>query len=158
MMTRAFVFRWFAIGLALLVGGVALPSVAPAAGKSAASTGSAVQTRSAEEWFRKGALVSTYGNNPAAVAYFAKAIALDPGHSGAWFSQGVSYGQMGSYAQAFESIQRAIALEPRNGLYYYGRGRVHLLAGDRKAAIEDFQRAAELGDEDAQAYLKKNPQ
>lgn len=156
MMTRAFDFRWFAIGFVLLMG-LVMPPEAPAAGKSTAVAGGPAQTRSAEGWFRKGALVSTYGNNQAAVGYFAKAIALDPGHSGAWFSQGVSYGQMGRYVQAFESIQRAISLEPVNGLYYYGRGRVHLLAGDRNAAAQDFKRAADLGDEDAQAYLKKNP-
>ncbi|MCU0559243.1 MAG: tetratricopeptide repeat protein [Desulfobacterales bacterium] len=157
MMTRAYDFRWFAIGLALLMG-LVMPPGAPAAGKSAAASGGPAQSRSAEEWFRKGALVSTYGNYPAAVGYFANAIALDPGHSGAWFSQGVAYGQMGRYAQALESIQRAMRLEPANGLFFYGRGRVHLLAGDRNAAVQDFKRAADLGDEDALAYLKRNPQ
>jgi tetratricopeptide (TPR) repeat protein len=150
MMTRALIAKRVAIGLVLLAGVVLLPLTAAA--------GAAPQPRSAEEWFRKGALVSTYGNYNAAVGYFAKATALDPRHSGAWFSQGVAYGQMGGYPQALASINRAITLEPRNGLYYYGRGRVHLLAGDRNAAVHDFQRAAELGDEDAQAYLKKNPQ
>ena len=72
MTTRTSVFRCLTIGLALLVAGVALPPPAPAAGKSAAAAGAA-QNRSAEEWFRKGALVSTYGNNTAAVGYFASA-------------------------------------------------------------------------------------
>jgi tetratricopeptide (TPR) repeat protein len=115
------------------------------------------EPRDAETWFRKGALVATYGNNKAAVGYFTKAIALNPNHGGAWFSRGVSYGQLGLYPQGIESINRAIAMEPQNGLYYYGRARVLLLSGDRDKARDDFQKAADLGDEDAQNYLKKNP-
>ena len=115
------------------------------------------EPRDAETWFRKGALVATYGNNKAAVGYFTKAIALNLNHGGAWFSRGVSYGQLGLYPQAIESIDRAIAMEPQNGLYYYGRARVVLLSGDREKAREDFRKAADLGDEDAQGYLKKNP-
>jgi tetratricopeptide (TPR) repeat protein len=115
------------------------------------------EPRDAETWFRKGALVATYGNNKAAVGYFTKAIALNPNHGGAWFSRGVSYGQLGLYPQGIESINRAIAMEPQNGLYYYGRARVVLLSGDREKAREDFRKAADLGDEDAQRYLKKNP-
>jgi tetratricopeptide (TPR) repeat protein len=105
-------------------------------------------------WFQKGALCATYGNNPAAVTYFGRAIALDPHHSGAHFSQGVSYGQLGQYSKAVAGIDRAIEMKPHNGLYYYGRARVYLLSGEKQKAMADFRKAAELGDEDAQAYLK----
>jgi tetratricopeptide (TPR) repeat protein len=114
---------------------------------------SAPMKKDAEYWFRKGALVSTYGNNKAAVEYFQKAIALNPNFSGAYFSQGVSYGQLGQYQEALNQINRALKLEPQNGMYYYGRGRVYLLAGDETKAMEDFTKAADLGDEDAINYL-----
>ena len=109
--------------------------------------------KDAEYWFRKGALVSTYGNNKAAVQYFQKAIALNPSFSGAYFSQGVSYGQLGQYPEAIDQINRAIKMEPQNGMYYYGRARVYLLSGDKAKAMEDFKKAADLGDEDALDYL-----
>ena len=145
------------LSLALLT----LPALpAMAADNTAAKSQKAAagpEPRDAETWFRKGALVATYGNNKAAVGYFTKAIALNPNHDGAWFSRGVSYGQLGLYPQGIESINRAIAMEPQNGLYYYGRARVYLLSGDREKAREDFRKAADLGDEDAQRYLKKNP-
>jgi tetratricopeptide (TPR) repeat protein len=160
MMPRQFVFARCMIcflSLALLT----LPALpAMAAGTTAAKSQKAAagpEPRDAETWFRKGALVATYGNNKAAVGYFTKAIALNPNHGGAWFSRGVSYGQLGLYSQGIESINRAIAMEPQNGLYYYGRARVLLLSGDRDKARDDFQKAASLGDEDAQNYLKKNP-
>ncbi|MEJ2731479.1 MAG: tetratricopeptide repeat protein [Deltaproteobacteria bacterium] len=110
--------------------------------------------KDADYWFNKGALVSTYGNNKAAVQYFQKAITLDPNFSRAYFSQGVSYGQLGQYAKAIARINVALKMEPQNGLYYYGRGRVYLLWGDKTKAMDDFKKAAELGDEDALNYLK----
>jgi tetratricopeptide (TPR) repeat protein len=145
------------MGLGLLLSAlIVAPAVAsdkPAARLQTA--GVSGEARSAQYWFEKGALVSTYGNNKAAVGYFGKAIHLDPGHSGAYFSRGVSYGQLGMYSQGIASINRALEIEPRNGLYYYGRARVFLLSGDRDKALQDFRRAADLGDEDAQAFLAR---
>jgi tetratricopeptide (TPR) repeat protein len=109
--------------------------------------------KDADYWFNKGALVSTYGNNKAAVQYFQKAVTLDPNFSRAYFSQGVSYGQLGQYPKAIAQINTALKLEPQNGMYYYGRGRVYLMWGDKTKAMDDFKKAAELGDEDALNYL-----
>jgi tetratricopeptide (TPR) repeat protein len=109
--------------------------------------------KDADYWFRKGALVATYGNDKAAIRFFGKAIALNPNHSRAYFEQGVSYGQLGDYQQAISLINRALKLDAQNGIYYYGRGRVYLLSGDDAKAMEDFKHAAELGDEDALNYL-----
>ena len=111
-------------------------------------------TNDAQYWFNKGALVSTYGNNEAAVQYFHKAIVLNPDFSRAYFSQGVSYGQLGQYQKAVAQINMALQKEPQNGLYYYGRGRVYLLWGDKEKAMADFQKAADLGSEDAIDYLE----
>ena len=138
---------------------LALTNVLPAAAadtttaKAQKAAAADSESRDPNYWFQKGALCATYGNNPAAIGYFGKAIALDPGHSGAHFSQGVAYGQMGNYTRAVADINRAIEMEPRNGLYYYGRGRTYLLAGEKDRAMQDFRKAAGLGDEDAQAYL-----
>ena len=110
--------------------------------------------KNADYWFDKGALCATYGNEPAAIKFFQKAIALDPKRSGAYFTQGISYGQLDEFDKAFGLINKAIEMEPQNGLFIYGRGRVHLLAGDKEKAMADFKKAAKLDDEDAQAYLK----
>ena len=134
------------------------PGVALAEKKVTAESRPAKKTakpgkKDADFWFNKGALLSTYGNNKAAVQYFQKAIALDPNFSRAYFSQGVSYGQLSQYPKAIAQINMALKMEPQNGMYYYGRGRVYLLWGDRAKAIDDFKKAAELGDEDALNYL-----
>ena len=120
--------------------------------KTNKSTSKATQ-KDAAYWFRKGALVATYGNNKAAIRFFGKAIALDPNHHGAYFEQGIAHGQIGDYQQAISLINRALKLDPQNGMYYYGRGRGYLLSGDDAKAMEDFKHAAELGDEDALNYM-----
>ena len=139
---------------ALVLAAVWLVAAAPVCAAKAQPRASDAESKDPGYWFQKGALCATYGNNQAAVRYFGKAIALDPGRSAPYFSQGVSYGQLRQYEKALAAIDRAIAMEPRNGLYYYGRARTYLLAGDRDRAMQDFRTAAELGDEDAQAYLK----
>jgi tetratricopeptide (TPR) repeat protein len=128
------------------------PQKGPALSQTTKQASKAIK-KDADYWFRKGALVATYGNDKAAIRYFGKAIALNPNHGGAYFEQGISYGQLDDYQQAISLINRALKLDPQNAIYYYGRGRVYLLSGDNAKAMEDFKHAAELGDEDALNYL-----
>ncbi len=153
----AITILWSCILAATLVFGLpnSLLAEKKAATKSrTAQRPSAPVKKDAQYWFDKGALVSTYGNNKAAVQYFHKAIVLDPNFSRAYFSQGVSYGQLRQYQKAIAQINMAIQKEPENGLYYYGRGRVYLLWGDKEKAMADIKKAADLGDEDAIEYLE----
>ena len=107
----------------------------------------------ADYWFDKGALCATYGNDPAAILYFKKAITIDPQRHDAYFEQGISYGQLENFPKAIALINTAIEMNPHNGLYYYGRARVYLLADEKEKAMVDFRKAAQLDDEDAQNYL-----
>ncbi len=109
----------------------------------------------AGEWFEKGVLFSVYGNYNAAVRAFKKAADLVPDWSEAYFQLGVSYGEAGRFEDAVSSIDKAIELDGSKGIYYYGRGRVYLMAGDKAKAMEDFSKAADMRDEDAKRYLKK---
>lgn len=156
-MTRTFVRAICIFSLLGLAVTALSPSICAAAGALSPKTSAVAapaESKDPNHWFQKGALCATYGNNDAAVKYFAKAIALNPGHSGATFSQGVSYGQLGNYTAGLAAINRAIEMSPQNGLYYYGRARVYLLSGEKEKALADFRKAADLGDEDAQNYLK----
>jgi len=105
-------------------------------------------------WYEMGILCSVYGNDKNAIRYFGKVIKLEPENSKAYFHRGVSYGEIGQYENSLSSINKAIELDPDKGLFYYGRGRVYLLAGDKEKAIEDFKQAANMGNHDAQNYLK----
>jgi len=154
---KSVIFAFF-IGLLTIIVLVGAPAAGTAQPISADlitnSTGESVsQKNDADYWFDKGALCATYGNDPAAIKYFQKAIALDPQRSDAYFEQGVSYGQLEDFFKAIALINQAIEINPHNGLYYYGRARVYLLSGEREKAMADFKKSAELDDEDAQNYL-----
>ena len=153
-MNRKSVFLTFLISLMALVVISSLSSPVTAQTAYPEDQEKAGLVKDADYWFNKGALCATYGNDPAAIKFFQKAITLDPQRSGAYFTQGISYGQLDEFDKALGLIDRAIAMEPQNGLFIYGRGRVHLLAGNKQKAMADFRQAAELDDEDAQTYLR----
>ena len=126
---------------------------APAHKNSVADAKITTLTKDADYWFAQGALCATYGNDRAAIKYFQKAISLDLNRDDAYFEQGISYGQLGDFEKAVTLVNKAIEMEPQNGLYLYGRGRIYLLSEKKDLAMQDIKKAAELGDEDAQAYL-----
>jgi len=113
-----------------------------------------VQSMDSTYWLNQGAICYTYGNPKAAIAYFKKAIELDPGNASAYFNMGICHGETGQYQEAISCINKALEINPENGSYFYGRGWVRLLFGDKDKALKDFRRAAELGDSDARAYLQ----
>jgi tetratricopeptide (TPR) repeat protein len=113
------------------------------------------QKAKASPLLKKGALAALNGDNPSAVTYFNQAIQMAPDNSDAYFQLGVTLGEMGNYPDALDALDRAVSLNPGKGRYVYARGRVYLLSGDRENAMRDFKRAAELGDDDARAYLER---
>ncbi|MDY6837807.1 MAG: tetratricopeptide repeat protein [Thermodesulfobacteriota bacterium] len=112
----------------------------------------------ATQQLHKGALCATYGNDKAAIAYYKRAIEMDPKNSNAYFQQGISLGELGRYKEAIASIDKAMDMGNRKGLYLYGRGRVYLLSGDEASAMEDFKAAAALDNRDAKEYLESTLQ
>jgi tetratricopeptide (TPR) repeat protein len=120
----------------------------------AEDTGKQVPSNDSRDWFEKGALCATYGNEKGAVRYFKKVIESDRKRAQAHFNVGISQGEMGEYQRAISSINKAVEANPEKGLYYYGRGRVYLLYGDKNKAVDDFKRAAQLGSGDARDYLQ----
>lgn len=105
-------------------------------------------------WLDQGGLFATYGNYFRAVESYKKALTLDDNNSNAHYDIALAYGELGQLEQALTEINRAIALDAGQGPYYYGRAWI-LLKSDRSAeAMDDFQKAADMGNQDAIAYLK----
>jgi len=104
-------------------------------------------------WLDQAGLFSAYGNYPAAVRAYEKALALDPRNSEAYFGLGVALGALADYNGALASIDRAIGVSPGNGRYHYGRAWVLMLSNRSDEALAVFRKASDLGDIDAQMYL-----
>lgn len=105
-------------------------------------------------WLDRGALLATYGNYPAAIKAYNKALALDSGVSAIYFNLALAYGETGAFEQARAAINRAVTMAPEDGRYLYGRGWILLQAYGPAQARADFEKAAELGNPDALGYLQ----
>lgn len=107
-------------------------------------------------WMDLGGLFATYGNYPAAIEAYKKALAMDPNNSEVHFDLSVAYGELGDFDQALSAVNKAISIDPDQGRYYYGRAWVYLLAGNKDRALLDFQKAADMGELDAIMYLQRS--
>lgn len=110
---------------------------------------------SAAYWMDRGGMLATYGNYPAAVKAYEKALTVDPDNSEVYFDMGVAYGEMEDFAKALTNIDKAISLASEKGRYIYGRARVLLMIGRTDEAMAEFAKAADLGNIDAQHYLNR---
>ena len=142
------------IGLLLALSILAVPALAQPA-KSVYVNPAVPGPDKAAYWLDRGGLFSTYGNYPAAIKAYKKALELDPNQSETYFDLGLAYAEMNEFDQALEQINKAIDLAPDMGRYYYGRARVLLISGQRERAMPDFQKAADLGNRDALDYLHR---
>lgn len=109
---------------------------------------------SPDYWLDRGALLATYGNYPAAIQAYKKALALDPDLSSAYYNLALAHFENGELGQALATVNQALIMDPDNGRYLYGRGWILLQGYGADRAAADFQRAAELGNPDALDYLR----
>ncbi|MCP4748871.1 MAG: tetratricopeptide repeat protein [Desulfobacteraceae bacterium] len=105
-------------------------------------------------WLDKGALVATYGNYPAAIKFYRKALTLDPNMSEAFYNLGLAYMELRKPNPALHNINQAISIDPDKHQYHYALARVYLLEGQENEALEKFKAAASMGNLDAAAYLE----
>jgi tetratricopeptide (TPR) repeat protein len=124
-------------------------------GNTSGSPANIENPKNAADWFKRGILLSVYGNAKAAIAAFKKVVELEPANSDAYFHLGIEYGTLGQFQQALTAIGKAFELNPQKPAFYYGRGWVLLLSGDRDKAIQDFKIAAQKGYPDAINYLRR---
>jgi tetratricopeptide (TPR) repeat protein len=111
-------------------------------------------TENPSYWLDRGALLATYGNYPAAIKAYKKALALDPDLSNTYFNLALAHFGNGEPGQALATINQALIMDPENGRYLYGRGWILLQEYGADRADADFQKAARLGDQDALNYLE----
>lgn len=111
---------------------------------------------SAAYWLDLGGLYATYGNFEAAIRAYLKSLDIEANSAEAYFGLAVAYTEKGDLDQAITSVDRAISLAPDNGRYHYGRAWILLKSGRQDESRAAFEKAADLGDLDAQDYLKEN--
>ncbi|RME05272.1 MAG: tetratricopeptide repeat protein [Deltaproteobacteria bacterium] len=94
----------------------------------------------AEDFFRKG--VQRSDNSEAEVAFYKKALELDPRMGSAWYNLGIIHTNRRNYGEAIAAYRQAIRVQPDLLDAYYALGVVSRTVGDLPQALEAFQHIA----------------
>jgi tetratricopeptide (TPR) repeat protein len=86
------------------------------------------------------------GKEKAALATFARAIALEPKNIRAYEARAFYLLKLNRTSEALADFSAVIALAPDYGTAYVSRGLVYSQLGDKKRADADFAMACTLGD------------
>lgn len=84
-----------------------------------------------------------------------RAIELNPGLPAAYFRRGMALSSTNNLQDAIKSFDKTVQLDPTFSWAFLHRGRAFLKLGKTEEAVEDFKRAANLGNKDAENYLKR---
>ncbi len=92
-----------------------------------------------------------------AIAFYNRALELDPNYADAYNNRGYAYDRLGQYDAAVRDYGQAIALDTRNGIFYYGRGSSYYRWGISDAtkfapAVTDLSTAISLPEDRFFAY------
>jgi len=84
-----------------------------------------------------------------------RAIELDPELSRGYFRRGRALASANNLQDAIKSFDKTVQLDPTFSWAFLHRGHAFLKLGKTEEAVEDFKRAANLGNKDAENYLKR---
>ncbi len=84
-----------------------------------------------------------------------RAIELAPGLPAAYFRRGRALASTNNLQDAIKSFDKTVQLDPTFSWAFLHRGYSLLKLGKTEEAVEDFKRAANLGNKDAENYLKR---
>lgn len=90
-----------------------------------------------------------------AIAYYSRAIGLDPFVAHYHFRRGYSYYRQNDYDRAIANCNRAIELDPNAADYYHWRNYSFYSKGDYDHAIDDCNHAIELDPNNADYYVAR---
>ena len=85
------------------------------------------------------------GQYDRAIAYFNKAIEINPKYADAYNNRGLAYDYKGQYDKAIADYNKAIEINPRDAEAYRNRGVAYAYKGKRDKACSDWKRACKLG-------------
>jgi tetratricopeptide (TPR) repeat protein len=86
-----------------------------------------------------------------AVAFFEKAVDVDPNYAEAWYQAGFCYGMLGRHSDALKASRRAAQLRPEWAQTYLNIGASSFALGQFKDAVDAYRQAVKLDDSNADA-------
>ena len=93
--------------------------------------------------------------NKAALADYARAIALNAEYTEAYLHRGVLLISIKEYNSAVSDFNKVIMINPKYAFAYYDRAKAKVELHDNSGACLDFNKANDLGLPEAQNYITK---
>jgi tetratricopeptide (TPR) repeat protein len=112
-------------------------------------------TLTAEEYFQRGLEKAQQGLFEEAIAYWTKAIALDPNDVVTYYNRGNAKSDLGDKRGAILDYDKALKLNPNFALLYAGRGNAKSDLGDKRGAILDYNKAIECNPNDVLSFYNR---
>jgi tetratricopeptide (TPR) repeat protein len=91
------------------------------------------------------------GQYDRSIAYFNKAIEIDPRYLAAYNNRGNAYRSKGQYDKAISEYSKAIEINPKYADAYFNRGYAYYQQGQYQRAIENFDQVLRLNPDHAAA-------
>ena len=96
------------------------------------------------------------GQYDRSIAYFNKAIEINPRYVEAYINRGIAYAEgKGQYDRAIGDYNKAIEINPRDAKAYLNRGGSYYLKGQDNKAVSDYTTAIEINPKYAMAYYSR---
>jgi tetratricopeptide (TPR) repeat protein len=101
---------------------------------------------------RRGEAKAAAGDEPAALADFEAAVALEPDRWKARYNRAISLANAGKLAEALADLDRAIELQPNFVKGHFNRGELKFASGDIDGAIRDYDQTLRLDPRNSNAF------
>lgn len=109
----------------------------------------------AAQAFTQGLAENKKGNYTGALAYFNKALELDPTADGAYLNRGIAFRHLGQLVQAVADFNKVLELVPGNSNAMMNLGLVYDNQGNTDLALAQYTQALTLDPELAAAYYNR---
>jgi tetratricopeptide (TPR) repeat protein len=106
-------------------------------------------------FFLIGNLFNSLEKYEEAIAYFDKAIELDPNFAEVWVNRGTAKGNLKRHKEAITDFDKAIELNPNDVKAWVNRGAAKGNLQRNKEAIADYDKAIELNPNDVEAWINR---
>lgn len=108
-----------------------------------------------DAYYNRGTCELALKDFKSAMSDFSKTIELDPKFAKAYYSRATVFVSQEKYVEALPDLDKTIELDPTVPNVLTLRGQIRAQIGNKKGACEDFNKAKEIGDKQADKYIKQ---
>lgn len=109
----------------------------------------------ASDYYQDGLRQFGTGNYQQAIAYFDKAIQLQPRYAEAYNDRGLAYSKLGQHQEAIQDFNQVIQIKPNDPKAYNNRGQEYGNTGQQNRAFDDYSKAIAIDPKYADAYANR---